>query len=186
MKKFASISLIILLLFNWFGYGILVNYLQQKSDTSLEAMLDKNLYNDAELIELTIPLHLPYQTDRAAYERFDGEIVLNGIQYKYVKRKLYNDTLHLLCLPNTKRMSLETAKSNFYKNTNDLSQKNNSGKQKSITAKKIMSDFDEHFYKNMPASLAVLLQQPHFIKASNNLLSSPHISPEQPPDGTLA
>src|SRR5580765_5608836 len=113
-----------ILLFNFVGYRFVVNYMQQKSDAQLEARLDKDQYEESQLVELKIPLNLPYQTSWSAYVRYDGEIQLDGISYKYVSRKLSNDTLYIKCIPNTKKMHLETAKDNFFKNNNDIAQNN--------------------------------------------------------------
>ncbi len=150
----------------------------------LEARLDKNQYDESQLIELKVPIHLPYQNNWAAYERYDGEITLNGTLYKYVERKVSNDTLYLRCLPNTKKMHLETAKDDYFKNTNDLAQNNNSqksGNSKTIVLKKVLSDFDEPHL--LYASSIIRHQVKLFgIYVEQDLLSSPHVSPEQPPD----
>ncbi|WP_276481393.1 hypothetical protein [Paraflavitalea pollutisoli] len=45
-------------------------------------------------------MHLPYTANWDQYERVEGEIVVNGVYYTYVKRKISNNTLYLLCLPN--------------------------------------------------------------------------------------
>ena len=184
MKKIVSALLIFLLLFNWFGYNLVVNYLQQKSDIHLEALLDNNEYNDAQLIELKVPTHLPYQTSWASFERYDGEVEMNGILYKYVKRKVANDTLYLMCIPNTKKMNLETARDDFFKNTNDVSQNNNSKKSDNSKSsfKNLLSEYDGYsFILNLNVS-----DRPsdnfHHTTQVNNVLSAPHISPEQPPD----
>ncbi len=122
-----------------FGYRFIVDYLQHNADIQLEARLDNNQYDESQLIELKVPIHLPYQTSWADYERYDGEINLNGTLYKYVERKVDNDTLYLKCLPNTKKMHLETAKDDYFKNTNDSAQNNKSqksGNSKTVVFKK--------------------------------------------------
>ncbi len=149
----------------------------------MEARLDKNLYDESQLIELKIPINLPYQTSWSAFERYDGEIELNGFLYKYVERKLSNDTLYLKCLPNIKKMHLETTKDDFFKNTNDLAQSNSkkSGNSKTSVFKNITSDFDNYNYSYQ----FNFLINGHYANprlSLFNLLSSPHISPEQPPD----
>ncbi|MFM7839637.1 MAG: hypothetical protein ACKO6K_08710, partial [Chitinophagaceae bacterium] len=60
MKQLLSIVLITLLFFNWYGYRVLSDYLQTRSVVRLEARLDKDDYNPAELIEIRVPLNLPY------------------------------------------------------------------------------------------------------------------------------
>jgi hypothetical protein len=183
VKKLAAAILIFLLLFNWFGYNLVVNYLQHRSDTHLEALLDDDQYNDAELIELKIPTHMPYQTSWASFERYDGEVELNGTLYKYVKRKVCNDTLYLLCIPNTQKMSLETARNDFFKNTNDLQNNDSkSGNSKSFAFKNVLSDYDAHAFEfRLKNSESPSSSFPLFYHV-NKLISSPHISPEQPPD----
>ncbi|MEO6288391.1 MAG: hypothetical protein ABIO76_00635 [Ginsengibacter sp.] len=184
MKKLTAILLLAILIFNWIGYRFVVDYLQDKADIQLEARLDKNQYDESQLIELKVPIHLPYQTSWAKYERYDGEINLKGILYKYVERKVFNDTLYLKCLPNTKKMHLETAKDDYFKNTNDLAQNNNSqksGNSKTIVFKKAMGDFDE---PRLLYAVSIILNPVYLFGAyvERDLLSSPHVSPEQPPD----
>ena len=45
-----------------FGYRLVVDYMQQKLNDQLEARLDNNVYDESQLVELKIPMHLPYQT----------------------------------------------------------------------------------------------------------------------------
>ncbi len=189
MKKLTAILLLAILIFNWIGYRFVVDYLQHKSDRQLEARLDKNQYDESQLVELKIPIHLPYQTSWAAYERYDGELTLNGTLYKYVERKLSDDTLYLKCLPNTKKMHLETAKDDYFKNTNDLAQNNTSqksGNSKTIAIKKIVSDFDEPNFLYSSSSIIHDRAQLFGLHVEQDLLSSPHVSPEQPPDLRVA
>jgi hypothetical protein len=168
---------------------MVVDYLQQKANTQLVAQLDNNLYKDSQLIELKVPIHLPYLTNWAAYQRYDGEIEIDGMLYSYVKRKVDNDTLYVMCIPNPKKMHLETAKNDFFKITNDLMQNGNSKKpdnSKTISFKNLQGEYDDYSfalntiipYKN-PGSLRLAYH-------SSKLLSAPHIFPEQPPDLPLA
>jgi hypothetical protein len=120
MKRAAAILLLIIFLFNWFGYRLLSDYLQHRADTQLEVQLDQQQYNEASLIEIRVPLNMPYQSISSNFERYDGEIEFNGIHYKYVKRKVENGELVLLCLPNENRMRLQNARDEFFKLVNDL------------------------------------------------------------------
>ncbi len=184
MKKVAAILLVIIFAFNLFGYRFVVDYLQHKADRQLEARLDKNQYDESQLIELKVPIHLPYQTSWSAFERYDGEINLNGTLYKYVERKVSNDTLYLKCLPNTKKMHLEIAKDDYFKNTNDLAQNSGSkkpGNSKTSGFKKVTSDYDSYNGRS-GFSLSANFSQTFAGYIPLNLISSPRISPEQPPD----
>lgn len=144
MKKIAAILLLGTLVFNWFGYQLLTDYLQYRADKKLEARLDDDDYDEAHLIELKVPVSLPYQTNWDDFERYNGEIEIDGVHYKYVKRKVYNDSLILLCLPNESKMQIENARENFFKLVNDLqtseSQKSNE-KGNSVAFKKLLSEY---------------------------------------------
>ena len=186
MKGFAAAIILFILCFNWFGYNAVIIFMQQKSDKQMEVMLDKNSIKESELFEIKIPLHLPYQTSWANYERFDGEVKLAGTIYKYVKRKLTNDTLHLMCIKNTKKMEYENVKSDFYRNTNDISSKNNTQKSSSFLYKKLMIDSD-NFSMDLSIVNQMAFGQKNYLYFKDSNTTDAHlISPKQPPDGTLA
>ena len=158
--------------------------MQQKTSEQLEARLDNNSYDDSQLIVLKIPIHLPYQNNWLAFERYNGEIELNGTMYKYVKRKLANDTLYLMCIPNSKKMILETAKNDFFKISNDLIQKNSSKKSDNSTSvfKNLQPVYNESSFGLNIISPFAFHQNFWLPLKFQNLISYPHISPEQPPD----
>ncbi len=120
MKKLFAISLLSIYLFNLAGYTLLFQYLEYRSDKKLLANIEDARFSEQELMEIKVPLHLPYSTDWKDYERYDGEIEIGGIHYNYVKRKLSGDTLFLLCLPNTGKTELHMVKSEFTKKVNDI------------------------------------------------------------------
>ena len=62
---------------------------------------------------------MPYITNWSNYERVDGEMEVNGIYYNYVKRKVYNDTLYLMCVPNKNKTRLSSARNEYAANTQD-------------------------------------------------------------------
>ncbi|MEJ7912332.1 MAG: hypothetical protein WKF70_04200, partial [Chitinophagaceae bacterium] len=75
----------------------------------MEQRADKNEYTDAELVSIKTKLNLPYYSTSSQFERAYGSINVAGVHYDYVKRRIYNDTLELLCLPNTVRTDLQKA-----------------------------------------------------------------------------
>ena len=188
MKKVTAISFLLLFAFNWFGYRLYYDYLQHKTNENLEASFDSNSYDESQLVELKIPVHLPYQTSWTSYQRYDGEININGTSYKYVKRKLSNDTLYLMCIPNIKKMRLETAKNDFYKISNDLAQNDNS--KKSDNAKSVFKNLqtvydDSTFGLNINSFYTLTLK--NWLPANTaGTISFPHNSPGQPPDTIIA
>lgn len=63
---------------------------------------------------------MPYAIESKNYERYDGQIEISGIMHNYVKRKFYNDTLYLLCMPNHEQTAIASAKNEYSKEVNDL------------------------------------------------------------------
>jgi hypothetical protein len=141
LRKLAAILLLVIFLFNWVGYRLLTNFLQHHVTVQLEAKLDKNDYKEEDLIEIKVPINLPYQLNWTSFERFDGEIDVDGIHYQYVKRKIYNDSLILLCIPNHAKQDLEKAKENYFKGVNDIDPSSQKKSDNSLTFKNILSEF---------------------------------------------
>lgn len=184
MKKLAAILLLLLFLFNLVGYRLWFNYAQQQSDVLLEASLDKHQYNDAELISIKVPLSMPYQVMQSNYERVNGEVKLDGKIYKYVKRRVVNGELELLCLPDQNKMRLQTAKNDFFKTTNDISADNNGKKSDNSKAgifKNITSDYEQQVATYV-LPVAVNIKASYSSEVIFSLSSTPHTPPGQPPD----
>lgn len=127
MKKLFAISMIALHLFNVAGYNFLFDYNILQSDKQVVQRLDNNQYSDSELIEVKVKLNLPYMTVFGEYERMDGEYELNGEYYKYVKRKIADDTLYLLCLQDYSKSELYKGKTQYASKANDIPSKDQSG-----------------------------------------------------------
>ncbi len=166
------------------GYRFVFNYAQQQSDQIFIANLDNDNYNEADLLTIKVPISLPYQNDRQNFERVDGEINYQGKFYKYVKRKIENGQLVLLCLPDQNKMRIQSAKDDFFKTANDLVQNNQSKKSdhsKSTSYKNLASDYINETTINTQLLFTVTLAKV-VTKTDAHLSSSPHLSPEQPPD----
>lgn len=174
--------------FNWFGYRLLFDYLNKEANAQLEFSLDNNAYDESQLIELKVPIHLPYQANWVDYQRYNGEIKLNGVVYKYVKRKLANDTLYLKCIPDIKKMDLQKAKNDFFSISNNLSQNNHTEKPAGSQSvlKYLQSVFCESsFYINI-YSPAILRKNCWLPQNNNNIHSAVLFTSEQPPDHKTA
>ena len=125
MKRIAAILLMGILFFNWYGYKLLSFYLEGKANRQLEARLDEARYDESQLISIKVPSsHLSYYNSSTQFERVDGQIEVGGVQYKYVKRRLYNDSLEMLCIPNYAAMTIQTARNQFFQLVNDIQQHN--------------------------------------------------------------
>jgi hypothetical protein len=185
VKKIASIILLIILLFNWCGYRWVINLMQETANSRLEARLDRNEYDESQLIEIKVPLSMPYQSDWAAFERYDGEVEVNGIHYKYVKRKIQQGQLVLKCIPNASKQLLESAKEDLFKMNNDLQQEHaskKSGSSNTVPVKSQLSDYDDpQLLQGMAFQYALL---PRDYNHCQILLANgiPSLTPEQPPE----
>jgi hypothetical protein len=140
LKKLTAILLLALFVFNTVGYRFWIEYVQTRADVKLEARLDKGHYNEGELISIKVPINLPYQTNWKEFERVNGEVTINGTVYKYVKRKIYNDTLILLCIPHEEKTKLQEKANDYFGKVNDLP--GNDNNKKAEVFKQLLSEYD--------------------------------------------
>ncbi len=145
MRKLFAFFFICLLAFNWYGYRLVLYFLAEKGNLTLQQKLDKEQYDPTDLVELRLPLNLPYISDWADYENFDGETIIDGLHYRYVKRKLYKGELILLCVPDQNSNKLQKAGNEYFKQVNDIPQSEKKSKQtvKASTGEYTCNDFGE-------------------------------------------
>jgi hypothetical protein len=142
LKRLAAILLMGVLFFNWYGYQLLGDYWQNCAERRLEASLDQNNYDESALISFKIPVtSLAYYTNSTGYERVNGQIDIGGVQYQYVKRRIYGDSLEVVCLPNILSMKLQTASNDFFRQVNDLQQQNQGKKNSTHPLKDNSKDY---------------------------------------------
>lgn len=169
MKNTVAILLTALLFLNFFGYRIVFYFAAQAEDIKLESTLDRAEYNDNELVTINVPLNNPYSLNQSTFERVDGEITFKGKIYKYVKRRIFNNELILLCIPNNSKMRIEENKKNFFENINDLAKDSKHGNSKAGAVKNPVAEYDVN-------SFGISLQkcQPtvHVIKTEVSVLLS--------------
>jgi hypothetical protein len=71
----------------------------------------------------------------------NGQIDIGGVRYQYVKRRIYGDSLEVLCLPNMALMKLRSASNDFFRRVNDLQQQNQGKKNTSHPVKDNSKDY---------------------------------------------
>ncbi len=106
------------------GYRAWFYYAEKKADAGMEARIDKDQYDDNDLVTVQIPLYNPYQLEQKTFERANGEVNINGKTFKYVKRKIYDGNLILLCIADNHKTVLKKAKSELGNGVNDLAGNN--------------------------------------------------------------
>lgn len=148
VKRIASILLLGILAFNLGGYRLLTDYFESRADSQLQANLDNDQYDTQDLIRIKVPASLPYGSSSEKFDRVQGSIEINGISYTYVKRRFYQDSLELYCIPNTARTSIQNARNEFAKLANDFVNSTSSKKapsHQSHSVKYSVQDFtDDH------------------------------------------
>lgn len=170
-----------MLAFNWIGYRLLNSAMQNNADLALESKIEKADYDDASLIEIRIPLNAPYLIDGSAeFERYDGELELHGVHYNYVKRKVVNGELVLLCLPNESKTELHNSRVEFFKLVNDLNHSQSKGKSSASSFKSVTTEYKQ---ENNSWSVAPLpLTHVTYAAANTSFIEAGHnLIPEHPP-----
>jgi hypothetical protein len=116
---------LLLITFNTIGYRFVLNYFTQQSSMELNDNIEANNYSSDDLVEIKIPLNNPYISDQE-YEEAYGETKVKGKYYQYVKKKISENTLYLMCLPNEKKEVLNNTKNNLADNNNTATNKKES------------------------------------------------------------
>ena len=167
------------MLFNLVGYRFTLDYLQQQQQQATTFKIDKAEYSDDELISVKTVLNLPYYNSSPEFERAYGSMNINGVEYDYVKRRVYNGTLELLCLPNQEKTKLQSVKTDFLKLSVD--QTNPQSDKKSSTILKIsLPDYSQQFSNYSIAALNEVAIK-HHSENFNFIYADYSAIQEQPP-----
>jgi len=126
--------------FNFLGYRWFFSVIENKATAKLEQKISAGNFSEDQLVEIRIPLNMPYYSDKD-YEEVYGETDWNGEHYRYVKRKVSNNTLYLLCLPNKEKSSIAKVKNEFTKAVNDIPANKQGSQQKNTIIKLLTSEF---------------------------------------------
>lgn len=184
MRKLAAILLLGIFVFNLFGYKLFVSFMVNNANQTLETALDKNNYNDEDLISIKKPTNLPYYNNTRDFTRAYGEVEMNGVLYTYVKSRIYNDSLEMLCIPNTSKQHLLNSKDNFTTVVFDLQKdtnKKSSNSNKSFSFIKLLSEFEKNNDISLNFFSTITSSKKHsFYNSNSGVLHKATI--EQPPD----
>jgi hypothetical protein len=130
------------------GYRAWFYYAEKKADAALEARLDKDQYNENDLLTITVPLNNPYLLDQNKFERVSGEISIQGKTFKYVHRKVSNGNLIIQCIPDAPKMVLKKANAEYGNNANGLA-----GSKKSSSRNNVLKNFGGNDYIEQRADM---------------------------------
>ena len=114
--------------------------MQNNSVAEIEKQVDKSNYNVDDLVSIKTTLNLPYYSGSNNYERAYGSVTIEGKDYEYVMRRVYKDTLELLCLPNYTKTRLQAVSNELCSVASDA-QATGTNKKSSTVLKISMPDF---------------------------------------------
>ena len=181
VKKAATILLICILAFNWLGYRLLSGYMEHRSDLALEKRIDREAYDESSLLEIRVSLNAPYITNTSAeFERIDGEIEVNGVHYKYVKRKVENGELVLMCIPHEDKTKILNSRVDFLKMVNDVDQAPDGKSKQSVSFKPFSPEYRQENNSWKLQSIYLVLAETT-ISSETNVADGYYTIPKQPP-----
>jgi len=159
---------------------MLLQFLETRSNNHLQAKLDHGQYDMNDLIEVRVALNLPYIADSKEFEDYSGETTINGHHYRFVKRKLVNNELVLLCVRDQQKDRLQKAGTDFYKQVNDTP----GAEKKSKVPVKLIKGLTSEFTFSALQSLSnrymeSRVEYPVFDESLTSVFSS---MPAQPPN----
>lgn len=115
-KKIATILLLLFLFFNWVGYWLFISFCESHSETHWQ---QRPIF-DARLIVIKVSAgHLPYSNASVRFEQTEGKVDIGSMHYRYVAKRLYNDSVEYLCLPDPEADRLQTARNELFSFLND-------------------------------------------------------------------
>ena len=90
-------------------------YYAEKSTIDMQVNLDQKKYNEADLVSFKLPLNQPYIINTDGYESLEGNMDYNGVNYQFIKKRIINDTLEIVCIPNMTRTQIDNNNEDFAK-----------------------------------------------------------------------
>jgi hypothetical protein len=185
MRQLVAIFMLAIFAFNVAGYQLYYNFMAATSDAGLELALDQKNYSDDELITIKQPTNLPYYSNSKDFQRIDGEVEMDGIKYKYVQCRIYNDSLEMRCIPNKSRMQIEQSKNEYAKVAHDFQQDN--GKKKSGSEnksfQKSLSEYEEQQLPSIDCGSKLLVN--NYVLVNSVFEENRYFTTEEHPPDTI-
>lgn len=185
MKKTISILLLGIFLFNLAGYRLVYHFAGKQADKNLQVQLDNDEYNEAELVVFKKPMSVPYYSGTGGFEYTQGEVTIEGAIYRYVKKRVINDTVEMYCIPHTQKMELMNARDQFAKLSADFI--NVSKHQQDAPVNNPVKPFFSDWFEDLRPVLPLPPKALHsFTGSPDKQLVSPFLNPEaKPPESIL-
>ena len=183
MRKLTAIFFILVVVFNIYGYRLMISFIEYINAVALETKVDNHEYSDAELISVKTTLNLPYFSSSPEFERVYGSISIDGVEYEYVKKRVYKDTLELLCIPNHAKVKMQQVANEMAQMAADGQADTPSKKNTSI--KIGFPDFCCSF-QQLSTPLFLLAEKQYNCLKQNNITAGYDLLQEKPPQSMRA
>jgi hypothetical protein len=85
------------MLLSTFGYLHFLIVIEQQVSSRAVKRIAENENQISGNVVLRVPVSLPYPSYDNEYKTASGEIMVDGVLYRFVKQKMYRDTLYLVC-----------------------------------------------------------------------------------------
>lgn len=98
--------------------------LEKQALMDISSQLEAEKIQDQELIEIQIPITLPYPVQEGVIEKRSGDFFHNGQSFSLVKQKYENDVLTVWCYRNIEVEKLNDLKTSIDQQSNDPQSEN--------------------------------------------------------------
>jgi hypothetical protein len=183
MRRILSLALLLVLAFNWLGYEMVVGILIEQNRRTAQRTIDQGGFDEGQLIEIQVPLPIPYATDWPAFEAVEGVVTYQGAVYNFVERKYEKGHMVYRCLPNRRGTELQNAREYFQSLVFDLDAEtgSDSAPKQTSTVKKpsletTVPDMAQHRSSLGAWPAAIAMQRPASAHAGFGLI------PSEPPE----
>lgn len=139
--------------------------------------------DQAGTIAIQIPVNLPFSRTSTDFESVNDEIEINGIPYRNVKRRLHNDSIELICVPDHSAMKWNAARKTIIQVTHELQQGVRGKKNNSNTTINVKAPSEECTRNDALSAMRPVLNSLEKIsKVDTKILSCFSSTPFKPPD----
>lgn len=165
-------------LFNVGGYYVVFWGLRFHTDQKLSERVNANLYDADEIVELKIPVTLPYPIQDQGFQPVDGRFEHKGEHFKLIKHKFENDTLYVVCIRDFETGRLVKTMKSYVELANGFD--GNSHNQQALNyLSKLIKDFCSHETMNIVCQFSILCADPFF--EQSQALIDPGLPVHAPP-----
>lgn len=178
LRQLICILLTGILLFNFTGYRLLIDLFIASQHHTMNRTIDREDFIETSLISFKMPMQMPYYTNDARFERAYGEVDVDGVKYHYVKRRVFNDSLEVLCIPDAVSTRLQQQKQRYLQQDAHLPANPRAGDN--ATVKVNLPEFYQ-FLKFFDFSITAYQAGNFFSQASSSLPTGFYIFPDRPP-----